>query len=564
MEQGELERISELIIGLSRAELLALHQLVNNKTEFVDYLSESLGAAVSKASATDSFKQAIAPVVASGVLKTARQEPIEMGKAIAPALGPAIRGMIALALDNMSQRVDAHIKTNFSIQGVKWRLEASRTGVPLVDIVMRETLDFRVEHIMLIHQETGTLLQEVSQPDIKTKDPAVVSSMLSAVSDFVVDAFGASNSTDEPQSYKVGDLTAYVEKLGDLAIAAVVRGTLTSSFKQLMRERLETICLVFGEKAHHFDGDVDAFGAAESMIKDCLISVAKKGDEASGQPKKKSSLPLLLIVTLLFLTTSIGLGYQIWQSQLEKTRFENFADTLSAFDGGVLLSASLGEPKVVRMLLDPYAGDPRGLAEQYGYSEEEIDWQFSPYSSLYSGFVDKRIESLIDLPETVSYQFNQGILSFSGEAFSEWIREVPFLAHTITGVEEVDLSGVENLSVAAINAIIEEIESIRIYFKYAEVEPDSEGVQALDLLNEKLIDLDSKTRVAGQGFNVLMNINPLNLSINEDRDIVRSLRRVDFVEDYLNRPISMGKMTVLENGADTGLPYSVLEIKFKE
>lgn len=559
LDSGELEQISKILLGLDRAELVALHQKIENQSQFVDHLSNSLGAAVYKASDTEIFQSSMAPIVASGVLKTARQEPMEMGKAIAPALGPAIRGMVTLALENMSQRVDAHIQTNFSLQGLKWRFEAKRTGVPLFDIVMRETLDFRVEHVMLIHQKTGALLAEVSQPDIKTKDPAVVSGMLSAVSDFVVDAFGANDSDDEPQTYKVGDLTAYVERLGDLVLAVVVRGTVSSSLKQMLRERLESICVIYAEAAHRFDGDVEPFESSESMLKDCLVSVAKKKSTDKSKTKQGLYIGIVVLVLIAFLS---WFGYGSWLDQKEAEKLALFKTELSTIPGTTLVGFDVADKVSVRMLVDPLAQDPKYLLSEYGYEQDFIDWQLHPYVSLHTDLFNTRVRQLINPPETVAFTMQDGVLSFTGSASHSWLQRAATVAPVISGVKVVDFDQVVDQSFEEVTALAEDIEAVRIEFEYAVADFYEGSDERLNSLKSKLERLDELILDTNQQFQLYVDVDPIEWSDNQARDVARFKRRVIKLSEYFQRNILEGNMQLKNVGEEQLLPYASLRVEF--
>ncbi len=56
-------------------------------------------------------------------------------------------------------------------------------------MVLKHTMHFRVEHIFLIHRKTGLLLAHSAAPEASAQDPQLVSSMLSAIQDFVRDSF---------------------------------------------------------------------------------------------------------------------------------------------------------------------------------------------------------------------------------------------------------------------------------------------------------------------------------------------------------------------------------------
>ena len=55
--------------------------------------------------------------------------------------------------------------------------------------MLKHTLVYRVEHVFLIHRHTGLLIANAASQDATSQDPQLVSSMLSAIQDFVRDSF---------------------------------------------------------------------------------------------------------------------------------------------------------------------------------------------------------------------------------------------------------------------------------------------------------------------------------------------------------------------------------------
>src|SRR4029450_9844231 len=59
-----------------------------------------------------------------------------------PVIGPAIRKAIAEALRNLVADVNGAIESSFSVRGMRWRVEAWRSGVPYAQIVLKHTLTY--------------------------------------------------------------------------------------------------------------------------------------------------------------------------------------------------------------------------------------------------------------------------------------------------------------------------------------------------------------------------------------------------------------------------------------
>src|SRR6478752_8375088 len=95
---------------------------------------------------------------------------------------------------------------HFSWRGLKWRLEAYRSGSSFADVVLKHTVVFRVEHIFLIHRKTGLLLEHVAAQNAAAQDPQMVSGMLTAIQDFVRDSFTQAKDGGGIDTLRLGDL----------------------------------------------------------------------------------------------------------------------------------------------------------------------------------------------------------------------------------------------------------------------------------------------------------------------------------------------------------------------
>ncbi|NJN36331.1 MAG: hypothetical protein HC794_03820 [Nitrospiraceae bacterium] len=104
----------------------------------------------------------LTPYVENGFVASIRKSPRTIVDAIAPIIGPAIRQAIARALQSMTQSFNHSLDESLSIRGLRWRVEAWRTGKPFAEVVLLHRLQYRVEQVFLIHRETGLLLHHVA------------------------------------------------------------------------------------------------------------------------------------------------------------------------------------------------------------------------------------------------------------------------------------------------------------------------------------------------------------------------------------------------------------------
>jgi len=112
------------------------------------------------------------------------------GSLLSGILGGYVTGLVSGILisvpamlngEFLTDTINRAIEHSFSPQGIRWRIESWRTGVPFAQIVMRHALVYRVEQVLLVHAETGLLLAHV--PDGALGDADLVSSMLTAIGD---------------------------------------------------------------------------------------------------------------------------------------------------------------------------------------------------------------------------------------------------------------------------------------------------------------------------------------------------------------------------------------------
>ena len=253
----EQRRLDELSEELGSAELTA--------EELADQLPEAIALSGSRG---DQLGRALGPTIETAMRESIRRDPQEMASAIFPVLGPAIRKAIAETMADLVRSINRAVEQTFSIDGIKWRIEAWRTGVPYAEIVIKHALVYRVEQAFLIHAETGLLLEHVSLPGLDVPDADLISGMLSAIQDFVRDSFRPGQG-GTLRTFSVGEYTVQVEAGPDALLALVIRGEAPGELLRRQQDTLETIHLEFATQLNEFSGDTAPFAAARKSAR-CL------------------------------------------------------------------------------------------------------------------------------------------------------------------------------------------------------------------------------------------------------------------------------------------------------
>jgi OOP family OmpA-OmpF porin len=416
----EIDQLTRLLFGASRDELLAswAHP---SREHLLAQQADLLGEAVNEAAGDTRFTTAIAPVIASGVLDTARRQPDTIGEAIAPALGPGIRSMIKTALEGMNQRIETSVQQLFTVQGLKWRWESYRTGVQVSELVLRDTLSYRVEHVLLIHRASGTLLKDAMQPDCRGKDPAVLASMLTAVADFISDAFSASDAVAQRQ-FAIGDMTVRVLSVGDLVLAAVIRGEAPQSVTEKLQRCLESCSLIAGESAQRFCGDLSAFAPLVPFLDECLVSQNIK-DRRGGSLNGVSPVRRWLGPLLLFAATALTAW--LWIDYRQSKAWTEFLSQLESHPGFVLLEHErvnrFGRPQyAVTGLLDEHADAPQKLATDAGH---RISWRLHSFISGDPVMLARRAGQRLNAHGDTLLEVFGSTLHVAGWATREWVEK---------------------------------------------------------------------------------------------------------------------------------------------
>ena len=155
-QRATLSELRSLLVAPEQEDLRKvesrLRTLEERKTQVsTDDLTELLPAAVAARNRRDNkLAAALEPTVEETLRGSIRRNPKPIVEAIFPIIGPAIRRAISEALSATMDSVNRTMEHQFSLQGVKWRLEAFRTGQSFSDVVLANTLLFAVEQIFII------------------------------------------------------------------------------------------------------------------------------------------------------------------------------------------------------------------------------------------------------------------------------------------------------------------------------------------------------------------------------------------------------------------------------
>ena len=428
----ELSELRSLLIGPEQSQLAKLRARLDNPQRFAEEISTLLPDAISLRTAKDQqLTKALTPTVEAALSASVKKDPRPLVDAITPVIGPAIRKAIAQAFSELTQSINQAMERSFSKEGLLWRVEAWQTGKPFSEVVLSHTLLYRVEQVFLIHRKTGLLLQHVVGSTKTVQDADMVSSMLTAIRDFVQDSFGT-QSEEFLDNFQVGELTVLVEQGPQALLAALIRGTAPKDLRVVFQETIEQIHLAHAQALDEFDGDATPLEQTRPYLEDCLRS---QTSFPPGRQKEKKISPLLSVVGVVAALLLVWMTLSV----RNRWRWEAYLDRLKAEPGLVVVSTGKEDGKyIIRGLRDPLAADPIAVLRETPISPEQVVAQWEPYQSLTPAFVLVRAKSLLVPPPGVILQFANGVLSASGAAPTQWIVDARKLARAIPGVTELN------------------------------------------------------------------------------------------------------------------------------
>ncbi len=454
----DLAELRELILGAERRRLRELERRLDaagvTREELAELLPEAI---VLRAGRDRQLARALAPTVENAIGESVRRNPRQIATAIFPVLGPAIRKAIAEALAGLVASINSAVEHSISPRGLKWRLEAWRTGVPYAQIVLKHALVYRVEQVFLIHAETGLLLAHAWAPELPPSDADLISGMLTAIRDFVADSFARERDAGGLRRFSVGELTVMVEQGPQAVMAAVVRGQAPDTLLVKLQDTLERVHLEFADPLTAFEGDSTPFEPARPLLEECLATVVSTGRARKGRGKA-AWLPWAIGAVLV-------VGALLWFRMRAEQRWDRAVARLESEPGIVLTQAERdGGRWSFAGLRDPLAPEPAALLAGAAVDTADIEQRWEPYLSLRPELVLARARKSLAPPATVAMALAGDTLRLQGSAPLQWMAAIAQVAALPAGVAALDLSGVEPEVPPALAALENDIEAQQVLF----------------------------------------------------------------------------------------------------
>ena len=488
----DLDRLKDILLDDERRAIDALDARIAKLDRSQRELPARLAGAIERAqegAGAERFASALARPVTHALGAAVRENRQVIIDVLFPVIGPAIRKAIAEALRNLVADMNSAVESSFTPRGLRWRIEAWRSGVPYAQIALKYTLRYRIDHVFLIERDSGLVLDRESAPHLPELDADAIAGMLTAIGEFVRDSVGRDGG-GTLDAARVGEHLLWVVAGPRANLACFIQGVPPATLRALLERRLEEIHARIDEG----DDKVDA-SWRRSLRPDELMREAAADESESRAPSRWPALVVLLI--------ALGLiAWAIVRHEREITWLENMRARLGAHPGFVLTALEMrGEGVTAHGLLDPDA-EPIVVSSN-GDTSPRLVLDTVGYVSTDDTIIARRARRLLAAPPGVTIDVKDGALALAGHAPAIWVDPARERAVWIPGVRSVQFAVTPEADAAAVarqelDALSRTISTRRIAFM-RDVEPASGADALLDQLAGEATHAAALATTAGAG-----------------------------------------------------------------
>ncbi|MCC2110615.1 MAG: OmpA family protein [Hyphomicrobiales bacterium] len=310
----QLSELKELLFEDERQEIKSLGDKVEDldsrfgsSEKFESAVAASLATAFRRAE-IDNHRQlaaAVSPLVLAAIRQEISQSREMMVEALYPITGRLVSTAVAKAFRQFLQDINDRIEAVLSPRLWKLRLKALITRRPLAELVLAEATSYRVQQMLLIDREDGTLLahypDETATPDAPNgaaADPDLVGGLLTAIIDFSQEAFAAEGG--ELRSIDLGGRMVFLRASPGLTVAAIGLGATRPATEQVVDDAFMAF---LDDRAESTSDDATRHDAALSALKDRIDTAL-----APGEAPKRNVFGKIVVATVVVALVALA-GY---------------------------------------------------------------------------------------------------------------------------------------------------------------------------------------------------------------------------------------------------------------
>lgn len=492
-DSPQWRELRNLLLRPEQRQLAKITERLDDPARRAEELSQALPDALMVGAARDDrIARALQPSVDAALKVSVHKNPKALADAIFPALGPAIRKAISTTLMAMVQSLNLILNQSFSWRGLKWRLESLRSHRPFAEVVLLHTLVYRVEQVYLIHRNSGLVIQHVAADPSASRDPDLVSGMLTAIQDFVKDAFDRDRGEILDTLRMDGDHSLWIDQGPHAILATVIRGTPPLELRKRLRQVLDAIHFRYGPSVADFEGEVGPFAMVKPLLEDALLFQIREA--------KTRISPLMWVLGTAAVAAS---AFWAWHAFKANGQWRHYLELLQAERGITIISSGRRDGHYfVSGFRDPLSEDPMKLLEAAGLDQSLVSNQWQPYQALDEVSILRRVRHQLRPPPTVKLTLQGGTLTVQGSASHAWVRMARHKALAISGVQAYDEISLQDVQLAELRANAAALEQQVVYFNLGTARLRPDQMAPLQTALAKLMQIQALCRTHELGVRV--------------------------------------------------------------
>lgn len=272
-----------------------------------------------------------------------------------PLVGRLVMAKVAEAFRSLINYIDARLESTFSISMWKYRFTSFRTGIPLAEIVLRDSLPYYIDEIFLLQKKSSILLGHASRDDERSVDKDLVGGMLGAINDFIKTSFKKSKSGVGEIQFDEYRIMIFESMYFYAAI--VLYGSPDMDFLHRVDAVLNGVHRAYSRRLKNFDGDMAKLHGIDAQLRD-LVDAAN----TPGRSGEKTSLARVKAAGALFAVFAVAgviwLGYTSYRDwRLEGRIASRVNRALPPFSHDVDINVSGDTVSVTGTVSSRQAGD---------------------------------------------------------------------------------------------------------------------------------------------------------------------------------------------------------------
>jgi len=305
-----LEALRRIILEEDEKKLMRLEEELSNlkiqiadKEALLDSLEPVIADLLERKiiSSRDEMAEALAPIMGEAIKRQVSEAKEDVVDALYPVIGKAIRKSVAEAMKKLVESANQKIDQTLRRRLFAKRIQSKITGVPEGELILKDTLPFHIEEIFLIHKASGLLIAYVSSSQAETTvDEELIGGMLTAIRDFVAEAFKTEQKQDLNE-IQYGDSRIILEMGRYSYLAVVVSGVIPGDFKDHLQKLDRRIHNRYFKQLRQFNGDMTELGEIAKPLQRYLKTHNLEREPAIPQKQRPYLLYFLSFVLLAVL-----------------------------------------------------------------------------------------------------------------------------------------------------------------------------------------------------------------------------------------------------------------------